>query len=144
MKTIKILFAALIISTGVNAQTKDAAQTETVQKKTPEERAKFQTEKMTTELNLSDDQISRVYEINLGIDKKNEGLKEVKMTEEDRKKSIAQNNEARKAMLKEVLTADQFTKLEQKQMEMKSVKKIAPPREPKKPESQPSKENSNN
>ena len=144
MKTVKILFTALIFSTGVNAQTKDPVQTETVQKKTPEERAKHQTEKMKYELNLTDEQVPRVYEINLGIDKKNEGLKEMKMTQEERKKSINENNEARKAMLKEILTAEQFSKFDQKLMEMKSSKRISPPRESINPESQPAKENSKN
>jgi hypothetical protein len=104
----------------------------------------MQTEKMKTELNLSNEQVTSVYEINLGIDKKNEGLREMKMTEDERKKAIEQNNEARKAMLKDVLTAEQFTKLEQKHLEMKSMKKVTPIREPKKIESQPSKEQNNN
>lgn len=143
MKTIKFLFAALIISSGVNAQTKEANQTEAVQKKTPEERAKAQTEKMKTELALTDDQVSKVYEINLGIDNKNEGLRDAKMTEDERRYSIQRNNEARKAMLKEVLTPEQYTKMEQKLEERRPVKKISP-RVPLKTDGEQTKEKSNN
>ena len=116
MKTVKILLASLIISASAFSQTT----------KTPEERAKHQTEKMKTELGLTADQEQKVYNINLGIDQKNEGVKTSTMTEEEKRKGLKYNNEARETMLKEVLTADQFTKfqaLKQEKIEMRKDKK---------------------
>jgi Spy/CpxP family protein refolding chaperone len=114
MKTVKILLASLLISASAFSQTT----------KTPEERAKHQTEKMKNELGLTADQEQKVYTINLGIDQKNEGVKTSTMTEEEKKKSLKYNNQARETMLKEVLTADQFTKfqaLKQEKVEMKKA-----------------------
>jgi hypothetical protein len=116
MKTVKILLASLLISASAFSQTT----------KTPEERAKHQTEKMKTELGLTADQEEKVYIINLGIDQKNEGVRTSTMTEEEKKKGLKYNNEARETMLKEVLTADQYTKfqaLKQEKIEMRKDKK---------------------
>jgi hypothetical protein len=123
MKTLKLIFASLIISFGVNAQSGKMTKLEANKKMTTEERAKFQTESMKTELNLTNDQYDKAYAINLGIIQKNKALQEQKMTTEERKNAVKQNNDARMLMLKEVLSADQFSKLQEKLKERKSPDK---------------------
>jgi hypothetical protein len=81
--------------------------------KTAEERATNQTMRMKTELSLSDDQAAKVKEINLGIIQKNEGITaNSNMSETEKNAIIKSNNDARMAMLKNVLTSEQYTKLE--------------------------------
>lgn len=79
--------------------------------KTPEERAKFQTEKMASELQLSAAQKEQVYTINLGIAQKNEGIRTSNFSEEEKRSIIKSNHEAQIEMLKNVLTAAQFEKM---------------------------------
>ena len=103
MKAIKTITFGLIIfsSTLVFGQ------------KTAEEKASAQTTKMKTELNLTDEQVPKVKEINLGIIQKNESIMSNATMSDSEKRGIVQsNNEARKAMLKNVLTSEQYTKLE--------------------------------
>ena len=125
MKTLKLILASLLISFGVNAQ---KVNTQTLNAKkierkdlTPEQKAKMQTEKMKTELNLTNEQYDRAYQINLGIIQKNKSLQEQKMTTEERKSAVKMNNEARMAMLKDVLTAEQYTKMQEKIKEAKAT-----------------------
>jgi len=112
MKSIKILLASLLISAGAFGQMK-----------TPEERAKNQTDKMKTELGLTDAQYNQVYTINLGIDQKNEAVRTSTMTEEEKKKGLKMNNDARESMLKETLTPEQFAKLQEKKQERVEMRK---------------------
>ena len=81
--------------------------------KTAEEKATAQSSKMKTELGLSDNQATQVKEINLGIIQKNEGvMSNAGFSETQKKEIIKSNNEARMSMLKNVLTSEQYTKLE--------------------------------
>ena len=105
------LIALLFISLGSFAQA------------TPEERATNQTNRMKTELNLTDDQYTKVYDINLGIIIKNDGVKASTFSEEVKKEVLQSNQQARKAMLKDVLTAAQYEKLETKVKEIKKKKR---------------------
>ncbi len=123
MKTIKLIIASIIVSFGVNAQTGKMTKLQSSKAKTPEERAKVQTDRMKSELTLTNDQYEKAYQINLGIIQKNKGLQEQKMTAEERRNAVKQNNEARMSMLKDVLTADQYTKLQEKLKERKSAEK---------------------
>jgi len=103
MKTLKIFTVGLVMlsSTLVFGQ------------KTAEEKATAQTSKMKTELGLSDNQATQVKEINLGIIQKNEGvMSNTSFSETQKKEIIKSNNEARMSMLKNVLTSEQYTKLE--------------------------------
>ena len=103
MKTLKIFTVGLVMlsSTLVFGQ------------KTAEEKATAQTSKMKTELGLSDNQATQVKEINLGIIQKNEGvMSNAGFSETQKKEIIKSNNEARMSMLKNVLTSEQYTKLE--------------------------------
>lgn len=81
--------------------------------KTAEEKATSQTIKMKTELGLSDDQTAKVKEINLGIIQKNEGvMNNTSLSETQKKEIYKSNNDARMSMLKNVLTSEQYLKLE--------------------------------
>jgi hypothetical protein len=105
------LIALLFISLGNFAQA------------TPEERATNQTNRMKTELNLTDNQYAKVYDINLGIIMKNDGIKASTFSEEVKKEVLQSNQQARKSMLKDVLTAAQYEKLETKAKEIKKKKR---------------------
>jgi hypothetical protein len=105
------LIALLFISLGNFAQA------------TPEERATNQTNRMKTELNLTDNQYAKVYDINLGIIMKNDGIKASTFSEEVKKEVLQSNQQARKSMLKDVLTAAQYEKLETKVKEIKKKKR---------------------
>jgi protein CpxP len=120
MKTLKLIFASLFISFGLNAQTGKISNSASVKEKNPEQIAKSQTEKMKTELNLTNDQYDKAYQINLGIVQKNNALQGYQMTTEERKNAFKQNNQARIAMLKEILTEEQFNKMQEKIKEKKS------------------------
>jgi hypothetical protein len=107
MKNFLILFA-LALSISVGAQT-------------AEERATTQTDKMKTELNLTAEQYTKVYDINLGIIIKNDDTKNSTYSDEVKKEIHRSNEHARRAMLKDVLTAAQYELLEKKVK--KAVKK---------------------
>ena len=115
MKSLKITFAALTLTLFANIS---IAQEQNGEKKTPEERATAQTEKMSEKLLFSPEQKTLVYEINLAIDQKNEAVRNDKnMSEETRKASIQGNNDARKDMIKAILNPEQLKKSEE--MEVK-------------------------
>jgi Spy/CpxP family protein refolding chaperone len=122
MKALKLILASLIISFGVNAQKANLKKMDR-NEKSPDQRAKIQTERMKTELNLTNEQYEKTYEINLGIIKKNRALQDQKMTTDERNAAVKQNNAARKEMLKNVLTSEQYSKMEEKLKERKSSNK---------------------
>jgi protein CpxP len=111
MKSLKITFGALTLTLFANVS---IAQEQNGDKKTPEQRATAQTEKMSEKLLLSPEQKTQVYDINLAIDQKNEAVRADKnMSEETRKASIQGNNEARKDMIKAILNPEQLKKFEE-------------------------------
>ncbi len=111
MKSLKITFAALTLTLFANVS---IAQDQNGEKKTPEERATAQTEKLSEKLLLSPDQKTQAYDINLAIDQKNEAVRADKnMSEETRKASIQGNNDARKEMIKAILNPEQLKKFEE-------------------------------
>ena len=81
----------------------------------PETRAKKMTEKMKTELSLTDDQYNKMYDINLKYAgkmqdlRKQEGDRQAKMTE------MKEINKSRKEEYKAVLSEEQMTKLKEMQ-----------------------------
>jgi Spy/CpxP family protein refolding chaperone len=87
--------------------------------KSPEDRAKFLTEKMAAELQLTAAQKEQVYTINLGIAQKNQGILNSDFSEEQKKEIIRSNQEARIEMLKNVLTAAQFEELKKELKEQR-------------------------
>ena len=111
MRSLKITFAALTLTLFANVS---LAQDQNGDKKTPEERATAQTEKMSEKLLLSPEQKVQVYNINMAIDQKNEAIRSDKnMSEETKKASLKGNNDARKDMIKAILNPEQLKKFEE-------------------------------
>jgi periplasmic protein CpxP/Spy len=137
MKMLKVLMIGAALSFGMSTVYAQEAT-----EKTPEERAANQTAQMTESLSLTPDQQAKVAEINLGVALKNDAVrKNASMTPEQKKEAIQGNNEGRKASLKTVLTAEQYTKMEaqveqrkanqqMKKEKIKAKRKIAPAVEP--------------
>lgn len=115
MKKLGILVAAALLSSGLMAQKE-------FDKKSSEEKALFQTEKIAAELSLTEDQKSQIQEINQKINEKNASLDEALMTAEERKKGKKANNEARKEMIMAILTPEQSAQLELKLKEREAEK----------------------
>jgi hypothetical protein len=67
MKKLSLFALSLLLSVAAFAQQPVSKE---IEPKTPEERAKFQTEKMASELQLTTAQKEQVYTINLGIAQK--------------------------------------------------------------------------
>ena len=100
---VAITFMVFGFTGAINAQTE--AQTE---------KATKQTERMSTELNLTEDQKVQIQQINLGIIMKNEAIREMEgMSQEEKTNAIKSNNEARKEMFRGILSSEQFTKFEE-------------------------------
>jgi hypothetical protein len=111
MRSLKITFAAFTLTLFANVS---IAQDQNSDKKTTEERATAQTEKMSEKLLLSPEQKIQVYNINLAIDQKNEAIRSDKnMSEETKKASLKGNNDARTDMIKAILNPEQLKKFEE-------------------------------
>ncbi|MCU0373577.1 MAG: DUF4890 domain-containing protein, partial [Ignavibacteria bacterium] len=120
MKTTKLItvliyiLAILAISVSTFAQDVDSKP-----KKTPEERAALITDKMKSSLNLTDDQYSKVYELNLQRIKERRAFREEKSkTDSDIKKKRSEYMTS----LKSILTDEQYQTLKKIQKEKKSKK----------------------
>lgn len=90
------------------------------QVQTPEQHAQALTQSQTTMLKLTPAQQEQVYTIHLGIAQKNQGILMSNYSEDQKKAIIKSNEEARLAMLKNILTAEQFAKLEQAATEQRN------------------------
>jgi periplasmic protein CpxP/Spy len=118
MKTTKLItalifiLAILTISVSSFAQDKDSKP-----KKTPEERATLITDKMKSSLNLTDDQYTKIYALNLQRIKERRALKEEKSkTDSDIKKKRSEYMTS----LKSILTDEQYQTLKKMREEKKS------------------------
>jgi hypothetical protein len=124
MKMLKVLLVGIALFAGITA-----ASAQEKSKKTPEQRAELHTERLTNVLGLNADQRTKIAEFNLGIALKNESLRNNPNIPEDVKiSSLQSNNEARKMMIKTVLTEEQikkFEELEAKKEANKAAKKEA-------------------
>ena len=124
MKMLKVLLVGIALFTGITA-----ASAQEKSKKTPEQRAEMHTERLTKVLVLNADQRTKIAEFNLGIALKNESLRNNPNIPQDVKiSSLQSNNEARKMMIKTVLTEEQikkFEELEAKKEANKAAKKEA-------------------
>jgi hypothetical protein len=131
MKIVMFAMAFLVggVAFGQEKERKDAQEHhgEKKEKSTPAERATRLTNRMVKELALTAEQTQKISEINLGIASKNEDVRNnTTYTQEQKKEIVASNHVARKAMYKDVLTAEQFAKyeeLEKKHLENKAAKK---------------------
>lgn len=102
MKSIITALSIMLITASVTAQ-----QTES----SPEQRAAVKTENMAKTLNLTEEQKSKVADLNLGIAQKNEAVKNnPNMTPEQKKEAYRGNEEGRKANLQLILTPEQYQK----------------------------------
>jgi hypothetical protein len=110
MKAIKILCFSFFLGLTALAQ----------QAQSPEQNAQALTQSQTTMLKLTPAQQEEVYTVHLGIAQKNQGILMSNYTEEEKKAIIKSNEEARKAMLKNILTAEQFAKLEKSVSEQRN------------------------
>jgi hypothetical protein len=124
MKMLKVLLVGIALFAGITA-----ASAQEKSKKTPEQRAEMHTERLTKVLVLNTDQRTKIAEFNLGIALKNESLRNNPNIPQDVKiSSLQSNNEARKMMIKTVLTEEQikkFEELEAKKEANKAAKKEA-------------------
>jgi len=84
-----------------------------------EERAKKMTEKMKTQLNLTDEQMPKVEEINLRTAQSTDAATQAAGTKEERMAKVKAAQEQRDKDLKDVLNPDQWKKYEQVKNEMK-------------------------
>ncbi|MBP5994112.1 MAG: hypothetical protein KA736_00295 [Crocinitomicaceae bacterium] len=110
MKAIKILCFSFFLGLTAAAQ----------QAQSPEQNALALTQSQTTMLKLTAAQQEEVYTVHLGIAQKNQGILMSNYSEEQKKAIIKSNEEARKAMLKNILTAEQFAKLEKSVSEQRN------------------------
>lgn len=109
MKGLKITFATLALTLFANIS---MAQDEV--KRTPDDKAKRQTERMAEKLTLTPEQKEKVGEINLSILQKNEAIRaDQKLSEEAKKEAVERNNVARASMIKPLLNAEQLRKFEE-------------------------------
>ena len=117
MKSLKILFITLFISSFVFSQ-KD---------KTPEEKAIKQTEIYAKKLKLSDEQKKQFLTIKTGINQKVEGIRISKMNEDEKRSSLISIRQARLSMLEPILNDEQKKKMAafNKKKKNKAKKKIA-------------------
>ncbi len=120
MKKLLLLSFSLMLTALSFAQS--PAKSTNNEQQSPEQRAKFLTEKMVAELQLTDIQKEQVYTINLGIAQKNDGILSSDFTEEQKKEIIRSNQEARIEMLKNVLTAAQFEEFRKELKEQRQEK----------------------
>lgn len=127
MKNLKFILAGMILlMTALNSTAQEREQM------TAQERAAKQTERMTTELQLTADQRQKIEEINLGVIMKNDAVRnDPNMSDELKRESVKQNNLARKELFRTILTAEQFTKLEEmertRSVNKKELKKMEKP-----------------
>ena len=120
MNNMKSIFAGIFI---VFASMTSFGQ-ETEQKMTVEERAANQTERLSTELSLTEDQKAKIAEINLGIVTKNDAIRNnATMTEELKRESIKGNNDARRSQYSTVLTPEQLVKYDEMEKAQKEKRK---------------------
>lgn len=90
---------------------------------TPEERAGKLTEWMKSNLQLNDDQVTRVHTINLKYANKNQGLQTQAMSRKQKMQELKDNDKAKDAELKNVLTNDQYDTYQAKKDEIRKQMK---------------------
>lgn len=118
MKTTKLITTLIYILALLSISVSSFAQDiDSKPKKTPEERATLITDKMKSSLNLTDDQYTKIYELNLQRIKERQAFKEEKSkTDSDIKKKRSEYMTS----LKSILTDEQYQTLKNIQKEKKS------------------------
>ena len=110
MKTLKASILAALVLAATNFSMAQATAQQTAA-----ERAQFQTERMTQELNLSEEQQARIADINFAIASKNEAVrKDLNFTPAQKQEALQGNIDGRYGLLKHILTAEQLQIHDQK------------------------------
>src|SRR5262249_7060889 len=112
--TISLLTGLLFVANIIYAQKKSS---------TPEERAGKLTEWMKTNLQLKDDQVTQVQAINLKYANKNQELQTQSMSRKEKMQILKDNDKAKDAELKNILTADQYSTYQAKKDEIRKQMK---------------------
>lgn len=116
MKKIKLLIVSGFLLAGSFTYGQDLA-------KTPQDRAQEQTSMYTEKYNLTEDQKLKAYEINLGVERKNEAIQsDVNMSAETKQQALQGNLDAREQMIQSILTEEQ-KKLDQKKRKNYKIEK---------------------
>ncbi|MBE5321214.1 hypothetical protein IM793_18780 [Pedobacter sp. MR2016-19] len=126
MRTPKITsFYVALLVLSVSGLTSAFAQNKAndLKHKTPEERAKFQTEMMRTKLNLNTEQQSKIEVINLNYAKKFEPIIKSSNSKITRFKQAMSLQKAKDEELKKIFTAGQYQQYEKFQEALKSTLK---------------------
>ncbi len=111
----KLMIITVLAGMTMAAQAQDKAQ------RTPEERAKMRTERLTKELELTPEQATKVQAINVKYaDKVDEARKEREADRAEVRKEAKTMHDAHDAEMKAVLTADQYAKWTARKEEMKA------------------------
>lgn len=85
---------------------------------TPEQRSKMMTDKMSTDLSLTEDQRTKVYDVNLAHAKKADEIRSnTSLSEDDKKAQLKSLREGEKAELKGILTKEQLARLKEMRKE---------------------------
>ena len=111
-----IIGAALLAFTSLHV----AAQQEKREQPNPEERAKKMTEKMATELQLSEEQKSQILTLNLELAKKRQAEMEQQAAE---RKVKMEEMKAHQEKINEILTEAQRTKWEETKLKQRDKRK---------------------
>ena len=90
---------------------------------TPEERATKLTEWMKTNLELSGDQVTQVKTINLKYANKTQELQTQSLSRKQKTQILKDNDKAKDAELKDVLTTDQYNNYQAKKEEIRKQMK---------------------
>jgi hypothetical protein len=78
---------------------------------------------MKTNLQLSDSQVSQVHDINLKYAKKTQGLQTTTLSRKEKMQVLKDNDKAKDAELKNVLSADQYNAYQVKKDEIRKQMK---------------------
>jgi hypothetical protein len=113
--SIFLLTALLLVVTFTRAQKKTAAN--------PEQRATKLTEWMKTNLQLNDDQATQVQTINLKYANKTQELQTQSLSRKQKMQILKENDKAKDAELKSVLTTEQYNGYQAKKEEIRKEMK---------------------
>ncbi|HQD10620.1 MAG TPA: hypothetical protein PLQ65_13205 [Flavihumibacter sp.] len=106
MKNVVIALCFILVAGAASAQDNDRAH------KSAEERAKAQSDKMKTELALTDDQYTKIYDLNLKYAKKNEEIRGGTDDKMAKMKASQAAMQEKDAAVKAILDAGQYEKYE--------------------------------
>jgi hypothetical protein len=116
---VRVLAMASIISVLMIVSGTARAQMDSTAMRTPESRAAMLSDKMKTDLALTDAQYAQVQGINLKYAQKNDSLFKAPGERSDKMQAMRSSMQAKGDELKAILTPDQFTKYQAMEKEMR-------------------------